>query len=481
MIVYALTAMLLVAQQRPLEAILPDFEKLVGELKKLVAATDPTIIDVPSGGNLQAALDSAPDGATVRLAAAGTYTWNFVVRRGNLTVTTSATLPDRRLTLADRPLLATLTAPSGSVMVSSGSNLTFRGILFTGPSNDVVDCQSGDNVRFDRVIILGDGVRSAKRGLAAQCGGGIVRSHIGEIWLSGQDSSGIGSWNSALPFEVRDNYIEAGAEPILLGGARASVPGTIPTDWTIVGNTLTRPLAWKALNRGAKNLFEIKAGRRITLRDNLLENNWNQAQPGWAIVITPAEDGVGCGDPAITIEDVTLEDNVVRNTQGGINLLGLSQECGPQRRTTNLTIRRNYFQIDRLFSGAPAGQGWFMQCNRGPRDVVVERNTVVMNGNQIFSCGGEPVTGWRIAGNAFQTPGLYGFFLEVAGSNRPNAQRWAEFFLGGTISGNAFVGSNSTLRANLPGNFHPTVAEVAGLIDAEGFTSGALAPYGRPR
>lgn len=501
----ALVAVLVIAfagaPQQAVREALDLLRQAIEKLQPLVVDQPQVgIIDVPVGADLQAAISSAPDGATLRLAA-GTWTGNFVASK-RLIVTGAAVIGNGRVTPSDLSAMPRLVGVSnGAAMSVTASNVTFNGIAFIGNPNgstsDIVNCGWGDarqsredqiprNVSFDQVLVLGDVNNGAKRGIAAQCGGQVTRSHVGSIFNASADSTGIGTWNSNQPFTIDDTHVEAGSYPILLGGADGIVPDVLPTDWLVKNSYLGRPADWKNKSRRVKNLFEVKAGRRVTLRSSILENNWNEAQPGWSIVITPAGDGVGTARASITVEDVVIEDNIVRNVQAGLNVLGTSNQEGVLGRTTRLTIRRNAFFIDRTFNGSPYGQGWFMQCsdglrNEGMRDVSIQQNTIVMNGNQIVTCGGAPVPGFSMTGNLVQTPGLYGFFLEIDGANRAYGQRWQEFFLGGVIGGNGFIGAPSLMRTYVTGNAYFTTTEAAGLIDGAGYASGALAAYGRPR
>ena len=56
-----------------------------------------------------------------------------------------------------------------------------------------------------------------------------------------------------------------------------------------------------------KNLFELKNARRVLVEGNLMEYVWQEAQIGYAILLTPRnQDGKA---PWVTIEDVTIRRN----------------------------------------------------------------------------------------------------------------------------------------------------------------------------
>ena len=64
-----------------------------------------------------------------------------------------------------------------------------------------------------------------------------------------------------------------------------------------------------------KNLFELKNARRVLVEGNLMEYVWQEAQVGYAILLTPRnQDGRA---PWVTVEDVTIRRNLVRHAGGG--------------------------------------------------------------------------------------------------------------------------------------------------------------------
>ena len=69
-----------------------------------------------------------------------------------------------------------------------------------------------------------------------------------------------------------------------------------------------------------KNLFELKNARQVRVERNLFANNWEQAQSGGAIVLTPRNQDGGCR--WCVVEDVTFESNVIRGVGAGFTILG---------------------------------------------------------------------------------------------------------------------------------------------------------------
>jgi hypothetical protein len=303
---------------------------------------------VSAGGNVQAALDAAQPGDVILLQAGARFVGNFrlpVKPTGpQITIRSSATLPDRRITPADSALLPTI-APGVIAAVLNGtgaSNWRLDGIRFESVSNgqgEVIVLQDATNIYMDRVLIVA-GPLGQKRGIR---GNGrqitLTRSHIANIWREGQDSQAFCAWDGAGPYTLTNNFLEAASENVMFGGADSLSADRIPADILIEGNHFTKRLEWKGVSgKVVKNLFELKAAKRITIRGNTFERNWTDAQTGYAILMKATnQDGAA---PWSATEDVIFENNVVRDTENGFSLLGNDYEH-PSGRVTRVTIRNN--------------------------------------------------------------------------------------------------------------------------------------------
>lgn len=381
------------------------------ETMQIYAPTPETAstVSVGSGSELQAALDQAKPGDVIALRPGVTYTGNFVLpaKTGNryITIRTAAAsgLPEAgtRITPAFAGKLATLQSPNASpaLRTAVGAHhwrlllLEFAGsaagpgdilALGDGSSAQASATQIPNNFIVDRCYIHGDPVRGQKRGIALNSASTtVINSHISDIKAVGQDAQAICGWNGPGPFLVENNYLEASGENFMLGGAPPGVSGLIPSDVVFRRNHVTRPTAWRSERWSVKNLFELKNARRVLVEGNLFENNWVDAQPGYAIVFTPRAEGGRA--PWATIEDVTFRYNIIRNTAAVFNLLGRDDDevSGLMRR---VRIADNLiYGVDRDVWG---GNGFFMQIGGGPAELVVEHNTVIQSGNVISAHGG---------------------------------------------------------------------------------------------
>ena len=89
-----------------------------------------------------------------------------------------------------------------------------------------------------------------------------------------------------------------------------------------------------------KNIFELKNARRVLVDGNLFENNWVDAQSGFAIQLTVRnQDGRAAWS---VVEDVTFTNNVLRHSAAGINLLGRDYNY-PSQQVSRIQIRDNLF------------------------------------------------------------------------------------------------------------------------------------------
>ena len=90
-----------------------------------------------------------------------------------------------------------------------------------------------------------------------------------------------------------------------------------------------------------KNIFELKNARRVRVEYNLFENNWQAAQPGYAILFTPRNQDGGC--PWCVVETVQFSHNIIRNVTAGVNILGYDTGQRERCRPTGSRITDNLF------------------------------------------------------------------------------------------------------------------------------------------
>jgi hypothetical protein len=304
---------------------------------------------------------------------------------------------------------------------------------------------------LDRVIVKGDAVKGQKRGIALNSAHTrILNSHIGGIRFVGQESQAIACWNGPGPFVIENNYIEAAAIGILLGGAVPAIDQLVPSDITIRRNHIMRPVSWRGGAWMVKNLLELKNARNVVIDGNLIENNWERDQNGFAVLFTPRASGAA---PWTTIEAVRFENNIVRHSGSAINVVGYDSSSAT-RQLRGVVIRNNL--ITDISSGTWGGTGVFLQIGDEAADVHVEHNTVMHTGHVVSAYGGTATaprvsTGFRFVSNVVKH-NAYGIYGNAVGIGNPAI---ATYLPGSVIVGNVMAGGNASVYP--AGNVFPTV------------------------
>jgi hypothetical protein len=439
-----------------------------------------TTVVVPPGGDLQAAINGASGGDVITLAPGATYTGNFVLPRhdgdGVVTIRTRADDrlpgPGQRVSPQDAPALAKLQSGNSgpALRTQTGARGWRLELLEFGPTSkgngNIIELGDGSSAQsnlgqvprdlvIDRCYIHGDPSVGQKRGIALNSAAtDIVGSHIDEIKAVGVDTQAIGGWNGPGPFRIENNYLEASGEVFMLGGATPGIHDLVPSDVVFTRNHVTRPESWVDEKWSVKNLFELKNARRVMVTLNLFERNWVDAQPGYAIVLTPrGEHGQAAW---AVVEDVTFRLNVVRDVAAVFNILG-HDDAGPSGLAQRIRISENLFYgFDRE---KWKGNGFFLLLNNGPRDITVERNTIMQRGNLIEGAGrlagvAIPVERFRFKDNiAFHNAfGVHGQGRAV-GQDTLNA-----YFPDAEFDHNVLAGAKPSLYP--PGNAFPSVADL---------------------
>ncbi len=433
-------------------------------------------ISVPAGGDLQAALDRARPGETILLQPGAVYTGTFTLddKAGDepITVRTapSAGLPGAggRIAPANAPSLAKIrsgtsqpaiqTAPGAHhwtlMLLELQANASGLGeILRLGDATSAQSTLSGipHDLVIDRVYIHGDASAGQKRAIALNSASTVITgSYIADIRAAGQDSQAICGWNGPGPYVIANNYLEAASENILFGGADPSVPNLVPANITIADNYLTKPLAWRRQNWNVKNLLELKNARHVSVVRNVFENNWQAGQTGYAVLFTPRNQGGGC--PWCQVDHVRFEQNVVRHSGAGFQILGYDYNH-VSRQTTAISIRDNLlYDVDPWNWG---GNGFFLTLTGGAKDVAIDHNTIVQNhASGLVQLDGAAIYGFSFTNNV-SLHSSYGF---IGTSHGVGNDSIAAYLPGADITRNVLAGG---VAGRYPAdNLFPSVAEL---------------------
>ena len=385
-------------------------------------------IAVGPGGNLQQAIDNASSGDTIALASGATFTGSFTLPPKNgagfITIRTAGDsgLPGDggRISPAHAAGLAKIRqAGSAPALLTAPAAHHWRLLLLEvqgSGSGDLVTLGDGSSAQnslsqiahdlvVDRVYLHGDGATGQKRGIALNSASTTVTgSYISDIKAPGQDSQALCGWNGPGPFTITNNYVEAAGENLMFGGADPSVAGLVPSDITIADNQFSKRTSWRTENWVVKNLLELKNARRVSIVRNTLEYNWQGGQSGFAVVFTVRNQDGGC--PWCTVDHIDFEQNIVRHSAAGINILGFDNNH-PSQQTQSIVIRNNVFaDIDSQNWG---GSGYALLLTGGPRDITIDHNTFAQDhASGIVNMDGPAMLGFVYTNNLAKH-NAYGF------------------------------------------------------------------------
>ena len=440
-----------------------------------VSSVAAATISVPAGGNLHQALLNAQPGDTIALARSAVYIGNFTLpNKGGTATITVRTDGDQGFPGAGGRIgpdasgqLAVIRSGNTSAAIQTepgAHNWTLMLLEVQANANgsgDIVTLGDGSGAQnslaqiphdlvLDRVYIHGDATKGQKRGVALNSAATtITGSYIADIKAVGQDSQAICAWNGPGPFAITNNYLEAAGENILFGGADPSVPNLVPSDIEVADNYLSKPTAWRTQNWSVKNLVEVKNASRITIERNTIEYNWQGGQSGFAVLFTVRNQDGHC--PWCTVDHVTFQNNLVRHSAAGIQILGTDNNH-PSQQTQAIVVRNNvFYDIDKQNWG---GNGYFLSLVAGPRDVTIDHNTIAQDhALGIIQADGAPTINFVFTNNLAKH-NAYGI---IGTGHSVGTDSISAFLPASTISHNVMAGGSASKYPD--GNSFPTVAQ----------------------
>ncbi len=429
-------------------------------------------IVVPPGGDVQAAIDAAVPGDTITLTAGATYagsyrlTYKVPTAAGDyITIRSSAFAvfqAGNRVSPADRTNMALVIAPvglaafqteraanhyrlTGLEIIPTAGDYNYDLIRF-GVGNESSSLDLPEYLQADHLYVHGDPAVGTKRGIGANGKWITIRdSYISGFFSTFQDSQAICGWNGPGPVTIVNNYLEAAGENIMFGGQTPGVAGLVPSDITIRGNYLYKPLSWKPTNYIIKNLLELKNSRRVLIEANILENSWGSLQFGQALTFTVrTEYGAA---PWAVVEDVTFRYNIIRNA-GRIGALTGFDDVPGQGLGSNLTLQNNVFEN--------ISERGFVVL--GVVTLVIDHNTVLLNpGSQMLLGADLAPSSGLVFTNNIATHGLYGVWGSGAGLGTTALNA---YFPGARFTNNVLLDPQANPASYPAGNLFRTTAEV---------------------
>ena len=421
-------------------------------------------VRVAAGASLQAAIDAAQPGDELLLAPGATYIGRFLLRnKGSstawITIRTDVSDaviggPGTRMTptRAASANLARILTPDNAPAIATdlqAHHWRLTGLEIGGTSgaqeiNGIVKLGEGDrsiqtslattahHFVLDRVYIRGLANQAVRRCVNLQSGTtAVIDSWLAECHSNNGDSQGIVGWNGPGPYLIQNNRIDGGAQILFFGGADPAVQELVPSDITVLGNHLTRPLAWKGVWQ-AKTLIETKNARRMLIEGNVIEGVYADAQAGFAFLLK--SENQLCSASYTQSADFTIRYNHVRNVASGFNIAGKAGYCASVPAARIMVVDNVVEAFNGLGDGVP------LQLLSGPVDVVAAHNTFASTGNMAVSFDGSAGTRIVIHSNILPN-GWYG----VKGSGTATGTGTLNVYApGGVFSYDAMVGGDCT-------------------------------------
>jgi Bacterial Ig-like domain (group 2) len=462
------------------------------------AVTGRTIrVPAADGAALQAALNSAVGGDEILLANGSEYVGNFTLPKhsgSGIVTVRSATVAvpfGTRATPSNGSDFARITSNAVAAVVGTadgatgwrltGLNIGLRtgtpenyGIVVLGRGTETQLAQLVSNIVLDRVLITATETGTTSRCVAFNGNElAVINSWLAECHAKGRDAQGIGGWTGMGPFLIENNHIEGSGQNIMFGGADPAIANVTPSDITIRGNHLFKPLSWGNGKWTVKAAFELKHARRVLFEGNVIENHWIDAQVGYAVLFQAASQDANA--PWSKIWDVTMRNNIIKNSTGGFNLLSRVMVNGrlPDEPTRRILVKNNLFlNVGRdPISGV---NGRLVQLMSDHEDVSLIQNTFFgSHANNAMMFDGAPNKRLTLFNNLFSS-NEYG----VSGSGfGEGSLSLAQFAPGSVVEGNALVGRIARLYPAR--NSFPATLASTDFVNAAGgdYTLRSTVPY----
>jgi hypothetical protein len=411
-----------------------------------------SVIHVAPGEDLQAAINSAPCESTIEVDAGQLYNANLTLPKKDCTgyttiqSTRASELPEgvRIDPATQAPLLATLQSTVNAEQViktaltahhykliglhikTQSESVFVYDLIRFGGGRDVQTSPdlTAHHLILDRSWVEGNGNQETQRGVTLNCADcGVTNSVVNNIKAKGMDTQAVCGWNGTLRAYITNNYLEAGAEIVMMGGSDPAQESMIPRLVEVRRNMIRRPLEWKGQGYTIKNLVEAKNVIGFTIDGNVMENSWaGEGQGGPCLLATVRnQDGTA---PYSTIQNYVVTNNLVKNCDGVFNFLGSDNEK-PSQRGSGALIANNVF--DKI-------NGPFITMN-GFLSVTFEYNTDLQSCCNTMTLYGEQSANF-IYRNNVNDEKQYGLFGDGGTGGQAALDKYAP---GAVVTGNVIA------------------------------------------
>ncbi len=448
---------------------------------------------VNAGGNLQIAFNQAAAADPTKthevvLKAGATFTGNFTLPpraagTGWVIIRSSALggLPPEgtRATPAHAEFMPKIVSPNDAPVLQTAAGAhryRFLGVEFTLAAGLKVHynmlqlgtasqnaIQIPSHLILDRCYLHGHPGVEVQRGIALNSAStAVLDSTIADIHMVGTETQAIAGWNGPGPFKIVNNYLEGAGVNVLFGGADPSIPNLVPSDIELRHNHFSKPLSWKpneptyaGRRWTAKNLLEIKAGRRLRVDGNVFEYSWADAQEGWAIRVVLGSDAYAA------ISDLTFTNNLVRHAAYGLDICG---NCSTATSVVSRVLVQNnlFTDISPTRWTSYSGAGGALMLRSGARDITVRHNTMLQDGTFLVFTGAR-LANIRLTDN-LGNHGPYGVFGD---GGTTGTAALDQYVTGWTFTKNALIAPTVPASLYPAGNFFPASVHSLGFVDPE--------------
>jgi hypothetical protein len=445
-------------------------------------------VRVPAGSNLQAAINAAQPGDELLLPAGSRWVGNFVLPdKGSSSswIVIRTDLSDAALGSAGTRMtpsrasslgLAKIFTPSNQAAIATvnrahhwrvtgveisttGGQDVYSLVEFGAWNSSQRDLAStAHSLVLDRSYVHGLSSLNVRRCVFLNsANSAVVDSWLGECHSNEGDSQAIGGVNGPGPFLIQNNMLEGGHMAFMFGGGDPLIPGLVPSDITIRGNHLYRPVAWKGVWQ-TKTIAETKNARRLLIEGNVIENVWTDAQAGFALLFKSSNQDGGC--TWCTTSDVTVRYNRIRNVAAVFNIAA-KPELNPAVPAARFMIHDNV--TDNVDVGQFTGSGINLQVIGNVADVVFAHNTTISpSANSITMFDGSPNARFAMHSNVL-SHGVYGVFGSGAGIG---TGALSVYMPGSLFANNVLIGGTCS---NYPaGTSCPATISLLGFVNALG-------------
>jgi hypothetical protein len=227
----------------------------------------------------------------------------------------------------------------------------------------------------------------------------------------------------------------------------------VPSDISFRYNYVTKKTSWRGSSWTVKNLMELKNAQRVVVDSNIFENNWEAAQSGYSIVLTPRnQDGTA---PWSVVQHIQFTNNIVRHVSSVFNILGYDNE-NSSKLTNDISVRNNLFDD---ISGSRWGGAGLLVLTQGGSNVVFDHNTIFTDSNSVVYGDVTTVSGFVFTNNILPDNN----WAVMGGGAGEGSDTLAAYYPGARFSANVLAGGNSSAYPS--GNYFPSSMSAVGFVD----------------